>query len=608
MNERNDPKKIFSRRAFLLMGGQAALTTLLMSRLYYLGVTKSSHYQTLARDNSVRLEIILPQRGRILDRFGKVMATSKSSYHLMLDTVNSHDFEFMVQELKKVLHLDAEEVYELQEEFKKKSFKNHPVLRENLSWDEVCALEVHAHELRGTYIQEGSSRYYPDEVNTPHFMGYVQKPSEDDQSDSVGARLPNFRIGKSGLEKQFEPLLAGHPGFREIEVNALGKVVRELSLNQSERGKDLYLTIDSELQYTTQRILSAHESASAVILDLKRGEVLALASVPTFNPNIFTNGIKKQEWRSLIDNPYGILNNKTINGLYSPGSIFKLPFALAALNAPHIPKNFQATCHGHMMLGNHRFHCWKKEGHGTLDLEGAIQRSCDVYFYQLAKLMKMENVTEMARHLGLGAVTGIELPQEKTGLIPTKEWKKRRTGISWHAGDTILLSIGQGSVLTTPIQLCVLMARLAVNNLAFKPTLIRSIEHNRDPEESSKVIPAVLEKDLDRIKAGLYAAVNQPGGTAYGARILEKKWEMAGKTTTAQVTRITMHQRNTRIPQQHELPWKHRHHAMFAGYAPFENPRYALSVVIEHGGGGGKVAAPIARDLMIETFKRFESL
>lgn len=605
MDDRGDLKKIFSRRTFLLMGGQAALTATLMSRLYYLGITQSSHYQTLARDNSVRLEIILPQRGRILDRFGHVMSSSKSSYNLMLDTVLAPDSKAVLEELQKFLHLDNEDVESLKSELKKPSFKNHPLLKENLSWDDVCILEVHAHELQGTYIQEGSCRYYPDEINTPHFMGYVQKPSSEDKSDSVGARLPNFRVGKSGVEKQFETLLSGHPGFREVEVNARGKVVRELSINESERGKDLYLTIDHELQQTTQRILSAHESASAIIMDLKRGEVLALASVPTFDPNLFTNGIKRDDWQNLLDNPYGILNNKAISGLYSPGSIFKLPFALAALNAPHIPKNFQATCQGHMMLGNHRFHCWKKEGHGTLDLEGAIQRSCDVYFYQLAKLMKMEKVTDMAHHLGLGALTGIELPQEKIGLIPTKEWKKKRTGVSWHTGDTVLLSIGQGSILTTPIQLCVLMSRLALNNLNFKPTLFRSIEHNQDPVIDETVLKAVSDKDLERIKKGLYAAVNEPGGTAYSARILDPNFAMAGKTTTAQVTRITMQQREKGIPAQHEIPWKHRHHAMFAGYAPAQEPRFALSVVIEHGGGGGKVAAPIARDLMLETFKRY---
>lgn len=605
MEDRHDPKKIFSRRAILLMGGQAALTSVLMSRLYYLGITQASHYKTLARDNSVRLEIILPQRGRILDRFGIVMATSKSSYNLMLDTVLVSDTSTMLLELQKYLKLDDSEVDALVLDIKRQVFKNHPVLRDNLTWDEVCLLEVHAHELQGTYIQEGSCRYYPDEFLTPHFMGYVQKPSEDDKSESVGARLPNFRLGKNGVEKEFESSLAGISGFREVEVNARGKVVRELSRKESERGKDLYLTIDHNLQQETHAILSAHESASAVIMDLKRGEVLALASIPTFDPNMLTNGIKRDDWQALLDNPYGVLNNKAINGLYSPGSIFKLPFALAALNAPHISQNFEATCSGFMMLGNHRFHCWKKEGHGTLNLEGAIQKSCDVYFYQLAKLMKMETVTDMARHLGLGAVTGIELPQEKTGLIPTKEWKKKRTGIAWHSGDTVLLSIGQGSVLTTPLQLGVLMARLATNNLAFKPTIIRSFEKNQDPPLFQENIKAVSDKDLERIKKGLNAAVNEPGGTAYGARIMEEGWQMAGKTTTAQVTRITLQQRNTRIPAQHELPWKHRHHAMFAGYAPVQDPRFALAVVIEHGGGGGKVAAPIARDLMKATLKRY---
>jgi penicillin-binding protein 2 len=604
MDDKTDQRKVFTRRTFILAGGKALLGTALVSRLYYLGVMQSSHYKTLANGNRIRLEILVPPRGRILDRFGNIFASNDSSYQLVVTPFLMEDRALTLKKIDALIHLGDEKIDSILKEIKKRPKFNSFSIVDSLTWDEVCKLEVHASELPGVAIKEGACRFYPDGESTPHFIGYVQIPTEEDRNDSPLYKTPQFRLGKSGIEKHFDETLCGKPGYKEIEVNAHGKFVRELATHSNTKGKDVSLTIDYDLQRFVHERLSQEQSASASVVDLSNGHILALSSVPTFNPNLFTNGIRQDEWNSLLTNPYGILNDKTVKGLYSPGSIYKIIFALAALEYNTFPANFESYCTGHIDVGNHRFHCWKKEGHGAMTLETALQSSCDVYFYNLARYVKLEHLVAVSRKFGLGQATGIELPLEKEGLLPSKEWKLRKTGVKWHKGDTILLSIGQGSLLVTPLQMTMLMAKFATNNLNLRPRLITKVDDQSQVNPTLPLQPACHPRHLERIKKGLFGAVNEPGGTAYGSRILEPGLEMAGKTSTTQVRRITMQERKTHVPKNHELPWHERTHAMFAGYAPAHNPRFSIFVLVEHGGGGGKVAAPIAKDIMIEVQKK----
>lgn len=601
MDDKDDFKKKFTRRSFILAGGKSILATAFLSRLYYLSILESSHYQTLSNGNRIRLEPILPSRGKIYDRTGYLLATLRSSYQLILNIETTEDPASSLQAIDHILKLAPEKIAHILGEIRRRPKLSFVPILDGLSWEEVCKLELNIPEIPGASIKEGLSRYYPEKERTPHFIGYVQTPSENDCAQNSLYRTPNLRIGKNGLERFFEADLAGTTGAREIEVNARGKMIRELKSYAARPGQDLILTIDHKIQHYTQDLLSRHESASAILMDAKTGHILTLASIPTFDPNFFTNGIRNTEWNKLIHNPYGVLNNKTVYGLYPPGSIFKLMFALGILESPHLPHHYETFCSGYIDVGQHRFHCWHKDGHGHVNLEKAIQHSCDIFFYGLARMIKPDPILEAAERFGFGQPTGIELPHEKSGLLPSQLWLNKRKK-KWHQGDTILLSIGQGSLLVTPLQLCVMMGRLATNNKTLKPTLIL-------PSPSVPLLPpspAISSLHWQRLTKALYEVVNIPGGTAFKSRIMNKSFEMAGKTSTAQVRRITMLERRTHIPKQHEQPWKDRHHAMFAGYAPANDPQYIVSVVVEHGGNGGQVAAPLARDILTYAMEKRE--
>ena len=418
--------------------------------------------------------------------------------------------------------------------------------------------------------------------------------------------LPGFRIGKNGAEKIFETALRGKAGSRQVEVNAYGRIIRELRRNEGQPGDDHILTIDMGLQeYTNARI--NHESAAAVVVDVHSGEVLALVSSPSFNPNSFTTGISQTEWNALMANPRFPLTNKAISGHYSPGSTFKMMVALAAQSGGIMNPSQEVFCPGHMDLGNRRFHCWKRSGHGTMNMNSGITQSCDVYFYEVSKRAGVDAIAKMARRFGLGERLGIELPSERKGLVPTRDWKLAVHGVPWQKGETLIIGIGQGFLLTTPLQLAIMTARIANGGIAVRPKLVRETQRvgrrlpdNREPFPSmglSAVHLAVVQK-------GMSDVTNSPRGTAYRARIEEPGMTMAGKTGSVQVKRITKAERERGVRKNEDLEWKDRDHALFVGYAPVDSPRYAVSVVVEHGGGGSKTAAPIARDILREVQRR----
>ncbi len=598
--------KLFTRRAVILGGAQTLLLAGLAGRMYQLQVLESDRYKTLANENRINMQLLPPPRGRIFDRFGQPLAVNQLNYRLVIVPEQAGDLERSLDGLGVLIPIETRERDRILREAQRKRKFVPITVRENLTWEEVSRIEVNAPDLPGTMIDVGQTRHYLAGEEAAHIIGYVGAVSEKELEGDPVLALPGFRIGKNGAEKIFETALRGKAGSRQVEVNAYGRIIRELRRNEGQPGDDHILTIDMGLQeYTNARI--NHESAAAVVVDVHSGEVLALVSSPSFNPNSFTTGISQTEWNALMANPRFPLTNKAISGHYSPGSTFKMMVALAAQSGGILNPSQEVFCPGHMDLGNRRFHCWKRSGHGTMNMNSGITQSCDVYFYEVSKRVGVDAIAKMARRFGLGEKLGIELPSERKGLVPTRDWKLAVHGVPWQKGETLIIGIGQGFLLTTPLQLAIMTARIANGGIAVRPKLVRETQRvgrrlpdNREPFPSmglSAVHLAVVQK-------GMSDVTNNPRGTAYRARIEEPGMTMAGKTGSVQVKRITKAERERGVRKNEDREWKDRDHALFVGYAPVDSPRYAVSVVVEHGGGGSKTAAPIARDILREVQRR----
>jgi penicillin-binding protein 2 len=593
--EKFDEESRITRRTLLLGAGKALIGTVILGRLAYLGIFKSPEFQSLAEGNRVRLHMLLPQRGLIYDRNKKVLADNKQSFRLVIFPEDCNDISYNLKKVSALLEISPEDQAAILQTIKSKPRFIPTTIMENLTWKSVCQLEVHTLDLPGCSIEQVSVRHYPDAFSTAHVIGYVQVPSAEDCEENHLFRLNDFKLGKTGIEKVYDENLRGIAGYKQVEVNARNRMVRELSVSESQSGDHLHLCIDQDLQsYLAQR-LQDYESAGAVVLDIHTGEALALHSHPSFDSNLFTHGIKKKDWQELVNNPHRPLHNKVIQGIYPPGSIFKSIVALAALEAGIVNAEHTTQCTGYIEISGHRFHCWKKEGHGHLELVHALRQSCDVYFYEIAQKLGIEKIAAMAKRFGFGSASGIELPGEKSGLVPTKSWKMIVKREKWRIGDTINAGIGQGALLATPLQLAIATAQLVhPKQKKVTPHLIKVNTYESD--EFLDLNPAHLAV----IKQGLDDTVNSPQGLAYSSRILTPGHEMGGKTSTAQVRRISMEERARGVLSNEQRPWEHRDHAMFAGYAPIHDPRFAVAVIIEHGGGGGKVAAPLGRDILIK--------
>ena len=596
--------KLFSRRVAILGGGKLALLGLLAGRMYQLQVVESDRYTTLAEENRINLRLLPPPRGRILDRYGRPLAINQENYRVSLVAEQVQDVDAILDALSRIISLGDHERQRILRKVRRRRGFVPVTVRENLQWEDVSRIEVNAPDLPGLSIEVGQSRHYPFAHDFSHVLGYVAAVSEKEVTGDPLLELPGFKIGKNGVERVFDLNLRGKAGNSQVEVNAVGRVIRELSRQEGQPGDDLRLTIDRDLQKLAADRLKKEKSAAAVVMDIHNGDVLVLSSVPGFDPNEFVTGLSSRSWRRLVNDPHTPLINKAISGLYAPGSTFKMVVALAALEANIVRPDHRVFCRGFTQLGNARFHCWKKHGHGWQDIYDAHKNSCDVYFYDIAKRIGVDRIAAMARKLGLGEKTGVDLPSEKGGVIPTRAWKKALIGTPWQQGETLISGIGQGFILTTPLQLAVMTARLANGGEAVTPRLVRPerIDGKDDTPKFKKL--AISRASLDVIRDGMNQVTNEHGGTAYRARISEKGMEMSGKTGTAQVRRISKAERETRVLKNHERPWRERDHALFVGYAPSDDPRYAVAVVVEHGGGGSKVAAPIARDLLLATQKR----
>jgi penicillin-binding protein 2 len=576
--------------------------------MYYLQVIESERYKTLADENRISLRLLPPPRGRIVDRHGQLVAINQQNYRVLVVPEQARDVDATLNALAAIIPVtEADRRRILREVRRRRSFV--PVtVRENLSWEEVARVEVNAPDLPGVGIDVGQTRFYPHGGDTAHVLGYVAAVSEKELTGDPLLELPGFRIGKAGVERTHDLVLRGVGGSSQVEVNAFGRVIRELSRQEGQPGAEVMLTIDLELQKFVGRRLG-DESASAVVLDVRNGEILALVSTPSFDPNAFNRGLTAEEWRGLNNNPLVPLVNKPIAGLYAPGSTFKIVVAMAALERGVITPSQRVFCPGFLELGDAKFHCWKKSGHGAVNLHMGISQSCDVYFYELARRAGIDRIAQMAQRFGLGENLGLDLPGERAGLMPTRKWKLAATGTPWQGGETLIAGIGQGYMLVTPLQLAVMVARLANGGYEVQPHVTRGVKMPSGGSTSSATFKSLglNPQHLELVRAGTDAVCNEPTGTAFRARILRKGFEMGGKTGTVQVRRITRTERDQGVRKNEDLPWEERDHALFVGYAPVAAPRYAVAVVVEHGGGGAATAAPIVRDILLDIQQREQS-
>ena len=608
---RNESRyRVLTRRAAILGIGEIGLFGALAARMYHLQVVEAARYETLAEANRINVRLLAPHRGRILDRFGVPLAINRQNYRIELVPDQAGDIEETLDAIADLIPFGEGDRRRVLRDAKQRHGFVPVVVRDNITWDELARIEVNSPDLPGVNVAVGLTRAYPFAERASHAVGYVARPAESDLDGDPVLELPDAQIGKSGVEKSQDEALRGTAGTSQVEVNALGRVVREVGRHDGQIGADIATTLDMTLQDFAQRRIASEEAATCVVLDAVTGDVLVMASSPSYDANDFVGGIKQEVWDQLNADPHGPLYNKTIQGMYPPGSTFKPTVGLAALEDGLITPDFQVTCTGSITLGDIEFHCWAHDGHGTLDLHGAYKNSCDIYFYEVAKKLGVDRVAAMAHRLGFGAPTGIDIPGERRGLVPTRAWKMATYGVPWQNGETLNIGIGQGYITATPLQLATQVARL-VTNRAVVARLFRA-EGLMVPGQGGEAGPdhpplGCQPRNLEAVIRGMDAVCNEPGGTAYGARITDDGMAMGGKSGSAQVRHISAAEREhgaLKGEMQLQIPWKERDHALFVAFAPVQAPRYVCSVVVEHGIGGSKYAAPIARDVLRECQKR----
>ena len=588
---------LIRRRALLLGGVQIGLFGLLAGRLVQLQVLEGERYSRRAEDNRTAERLLAPERGEILDRRGRPLAHNRQTYRLLLIPEKAGPIDVALDEIARVAVLGPATRERVRRLTQKQPGFEPVVVLDDITWEEMARLSLAIAEREGIFTSAALRRIYPLGSAAAHTIGYVGRVSRKDLERSNSAsllRMPDFRIGKTGVERTQDETLRGAAGTRLVEISSTGRQRRELGRQEGLSGETLRLTLDADLQAFAAGLFGA-ETGAAVLMDVENGDLLAMVSSPSFDPGAFHDGIAdRQEWQDLASHPLHPLSNRTVSGQYAPGSTFKIAVALAALEARVVSADQRFFCNGVHELGTGRFHCWRRGGHGHVHLFRALQQSCDIYFYEIAQRTGIDRIAAMARKLGFGAPTGVELPGERGGLVPTKAWKQKARNESWQVGETLIAGIGQGYVLATPMQLATMTARLANGSRAVLPRLL-----------GGGTAPAlgVDKRHLQLVRSGLAAVTSSRRGTAWKARIKEDGFEMAGKTGTSQVRRISALERRLGVRKNEQLPREQRDHALFVGYAPLERPRYAAAVVVEHGGSGSKAAAPLARDLLLTAQK-----
>ena len=600
---------IINRRMFIIGAAKVLIFVGIIGRLFSLQINENKKYLTLSDKNRIREWKLPPTRGNIVDYFGNIIAGNLKVYQLHIIPEQVENFNYLLNRLKFLLQLSEKKISNILKSKKKLKPWESIIVSENLSWSQFVKVNNYLYDLVGVKPVMTISRNYPFNDIYTHVLGYVSQPNENDilQNQIIQERfVPGMKVGKLGLEKTLENHLIGTNDIQRYEVNAYGKRINHLEYQKGKQGSKIRLTVDTEVQKLSAKLL-AGQAGSISVMDIYTGEVVAMYSSPSYDPNLFLFGISKDEWELIRNNPLKPLINKTLSGLYSPGSTIKPIVALSALENNIIKPNFKVRCTGKTELYGQTFHCWKKKGHGVVSLNNAMKQSCDTYFYEIARLLGVDRLKITAKKFGLGEkVLGDYFENEKKGLFPNTSWKKNNLGKGWVLGETLITGIGQGYTQTTPLQLCLMTAQIANGGYSIKPKIIV----NNDPlsfEEAKKNMKEQSlinfntqlfkdEKNIKIVQEAMFSSTNEIGGTSYRSRIDNPKYQFAGKTGTAQVKRISKRERELDLKID-QIPYNDRDHALYVAYGPYENPRYALSIIVEHGGSGSKAAAPMAKKL-----------
>ena len=625
-------KKIqtINRRMFIIGAAKIIVFTGIVARLFSLQITENKKYLTLSDKNRLREWRLPPIRGEFLDYFGNIVAGNLKVYQLHVIPEEVEDFRYLMLRLKEILELDNYEFKKIIKQKNRQKKWEAIVVSENLTWEQFTKVNYFLHDLTGAKPVMSISRNYPFKDSYTHVLGYVGEASKEDilGNDTINNRhVPGLKVGKIGLEKSFENELIGTNGIQRYEVNAYGKRINQVDYQEGLNGKTIRLTIDTEVQKLCNELLG-DLAGSISVMDIYTGEMIAMHSSPSFDPSLFIFGISQDDWQLIKNNPLKPLLNKTLSGIYSPGSTIKPIVALSALENNIISEDFKVKCTGKIEMYGQAYHCWKKRGHGVMTLKNAMKQSCDTYFYEIARKLGVDRLNETAVKFGLGEKVLDEVfENEKKGLIPSTKWKKKTLGKGWVIGETLITGIGQGYIQTTPLQLCLMTAQLANGGYKIYPKV--TINDKDDSLEDIKLAIKNNSKDQKKVKRGLaeateqlfklnkekkyerlyksskniriiqeamFASTNELRGTSYKSRIDDPKYQFAGKTGTAQVKRITERDRELDL-KTIDIPYDERDHALYVAFGPYKNPRYALSIVIEHGGSGSSTAAPIAKKL-----------
>ena len=618
--------KSISRRMFLLTAAKAVVLVGVVGRLISLQINESKKYKTLSDKNRFREWKLAPERGIIKDYFNNEIASNKQVYQIHLIPENSQSIEEVFFRLKSILNISDNKIFLLKKKIAKQKPWDPIIISDNLTWSEFSRVNLFLHELQGIEPIVSVARVYK-ENSSAHVIGYVSQVSAKELQNKEYLKemsVPGMSVGKTGLEKRLDEDIIGKVGFQRYEVNAFGKRIKQIQVDQGKSGQNFKTTLDLEVQKFTAQILE-DKAASVCVMDIYNGDIISLVSSPSYDPNAFVHGIKKKYWKNLINNEKKPLINKAISGLYPPGSTIKTIVALSALENKIIRPLNTVQCTGKIELFGEKFHCWKKEGHGIMNMRSAIKRSCDVYFYELARKLGVDRLSKTAKQFGLGKRVLNNFVEERAGVVPSTAWKKKFIGQNWYLGETLHSGIGQGYFQSTPIQLCLMTAQIANGGFEINPRIIFDKSKNNLKEylnfknqNPDQPIPEDLlvsnfdlkplfknQENIKIIKDAMYSSSNEPGGTSYRSRLENKNFTFAGKTGSSQIRKFTEAQREAEVKQE-DLPYKNRDHALFVAFAPVSDPKYAISVVVEHGGSGSKSAAPIAKKVIKKVLERHE--
>lgn len=588
------------RRGLLIGAIQASVMAVLGLKLRSMQLEHEDEYRLLSDGNSIKIRLLPPARGLILDRNGAVIAGNEQNFRVTLTREEAGNISEIIGRLRQIIPMTDSQTAAVIAEVQRRSAITPVSVADRLTWDEFASVAINAPALPGVTPESGLSRVYPRRGDFAHVVGYVGPVSDYDLSKMENPdpvlRLPEFQLGKVGAEAKLETALRGKAGARRVEVNSAGREIRELSRQEGQQGSAVRMTLDASLQsFARQRL--GEESAAAVVMDVTNGDILAIASSPVFDPNMFVRGISSTEYSTLMKHDHRPLADKTVQGVYPPGSTFKMVTMLAGLEAGVINGSSHFYCPGYLQAAGRRFHCWSRGGHGSVGVTQSLERSCDVFYYELAQRVGIDKMAEMARRLGIGVRHDLPMSAIAEGIAPDRDWKRKRYDQEWRIGDTINASIGQGYVLASPLQLAVMTSRIATGKIV-EPRLIKAIDGVAEAAPQFADL-GMREANLNLARRGMDDVMNGSHGTAAKSRIIAPEWRMAGKTGTSQVRNITAAERARGVIRNEQLPWNRRDHALFVCFAPYDNPRYAVSVVVEHGMGGSTAAAPMARDIML---------